>query len=87
MRQAIFKSIYRCCTEKEELKSSWDSSEVAVYHKVVNAALWLRMAMVTYLEMFCFQSVGEKGEIEVQQLSLILWDVIVVLKVYMLETI
>lgn len=40
MKQAIFKCIDWYRTEKEELKSSWDSSEVAVYHKVVNAVQW-----------------------------------------------
>lgn len=31
-----------------------------MYHKVVNAALWLRLAMVTYLEMVCFQCGGDR---------------------------
>lgn len=48
-----------------------------MYHKVVNAALWLRLAMVTYLEIVYFQSMGETGKVKAQQLPLILWSVVV----------
>lgn len=78
MRKFIFQYIDWYHSEKEELNSSWDSS-VAVYHNVVNAALWLRLAMVTYLEIFFSKhgGGGRQNKVGVQELSLILCSVIV----------